>query len=55
MLRRTVVSALLDFGGFALGQVVPGGKLARHISLIVLKDGSVVEHLGDTARPMTMV
>src|SRR6202035_1929203 len=43
-LSWAVVSALLDFGGFAPGQVVPGGKHARHISSAVLMDVSVVEH-----------
>ena len=55
MFSRTIVSALLAFGGFALGQVVPGGKHARHISLVVLKDGSAVDHLGGTAVRVTMV
>ena len=50
-----VVSALLDFGGFALGQVVPGSKHARHISLAVLLDGSFLEYVGDTARYVVTV
>jgi hypothetical protein len=50
VLNQAVVSALLDFGGFALGQFVPAGKHAKHISFAVLMNGSVVEHIGDTAR-----
>src|ERR1035441_4394955 len=40
VLYWAVVSALLDFCGFALGQVVPGGKHAKHKG--VLPGASIV-------------
>jgi hypothetical protein len=55
ILSWAAVSALLDFGGFALSQVTPGGKYARHISLAVLLDGSFVAYVGDTARYVVIV
>jgi hypothetical protein len=52
ILSWAAVSALLDFGGFALSQVTPGGKYARHISLAVLLDGSFVVYVNSVYASM---